>query len=140
MRQPRLWSTMSRPDTTPPETPSTDADERAPNTVLNGVIGGVVAVVLSFIPLSPILGGAVAGYLEGGDQRDGLVVGTIAGVIALIPFVLFGMLAAVILIAPGAVRLVPLLAVFLFFVAIYTVGLSALGGIVGIYVEDEFDL
>ncbi|QLD85415.1 DUF5518 domain-containing protein [Natronomonas halophila] len=131
---------MSRPDTTPPETPSTDADERAPNTILNGVIGGVVAVVLSFIPLSPILGGAVAGYLEGGDQRDGLVVGTIAGVIALIPFVLFGMLAAVILIAPGAVRLVPLLAVFLFFVAIYTVGLSALGGIVGIYVEDEFDL
>jgi hypothetical protein len=131
---------MSRPDTTPPETPSTDTDERAPNTILNGVIGGVVAVVLSFIPLSPILGGAVAGYLEGGDQRDGLVVGTIAGVIALIPFVLFGMLAAVILIAPGAVRLIPLLAVFLFFVAIYTVGLSALGGIVGIYVEDEFDL
>ncbi|MEF8807775.1 DUF5518 domain-containing protein [Natronomonas sp.] len=134
---------MSRPNTTSPETPSDevdDADEHAPNTVLNGVIGGIIAVVLSFIPLSPILGGAAAGYLEGGEERDGLVVGTIAGVIALIPFVLFGMLAAVLLIAPGGIRLLPLLAVFLFFVAIYTVGLSALGGIVGIYVKNEFDL
>jgi hypothetical protein len=134
---------MSRPDTTSPETPSDDfddADEHAPNTVLNGVIGGIVAVVLSFIPLSPIIGGAAAGYLEGGEERDGLVVGTIAGVIALIPFVLFGMLAAALLIAPGGIRLLPLLAVFLFFGAIYTVGLSALGGVVGIYVKNEFDL
>jgi hypothetical protein len=133
---------MSRPDTTSPETPSddVDADEHAPNTVLNGVIGGIIAVVLSFIPLSPVLGGAVAGYLEGGEERDGLVVGPIAGIIAFMPFVLFGLLAAVILIAPGGVRLLPLLAVFLFFVAVYTVGLSALGGVVGIYVKNEFDL
>lgn len=131
---------MSQPDPTRPETPSSETDERAPNTALNGVIGGVIAVVLSFIPLSPILGGAVAGYLEGGEERDGLVVGTIAGVIMLIPFVLFGMLAAALLIAPGGIRLLPLLAVFLFFGAIYTVGLAALGGVVGIYVKNEFDL
>lgn len=128
---------MSRPDTTPPETPSDDGDEQAPNTVLNGVIGGVVAVVLSFIPLSTVLGGAVAGYLEGGDQRDGLVVGAIAGVIALIPLVLFGMVAAVFVIAPGGFRFLLIIALLLFLGAVYTVGLSALGGAVGVYVKNE---
>lgn len=128
---------MSQPEPTQPETPSDETDERAPNTALNGVIGGVIAVVLSFIPLSPILGGAVAGYLEGGEERDGLVVGTIAGVIALIPLVLIGMVAAVFIIAPGGARLLPILVVFLFLIAIYTVGLSALGGLVGIYIKNE---
>jgi hypothetical protein len=123
--------------TEPSTADSLTGDDTTSNTVLNGLIGGVVAVVLSFIPLSPVVGGGVAGYLEGGDQRNGLAVGVIAGVVALVPFVFLGMVAAVFLIAPGGARLLPLLLVFLVFGAVYTVGLSALGGVLGIYVRDE---
>nr|WP_310918613.1 DUF5518 domain-containing protein [Haloarcula sp. S1CR25-12] len=36
------------------------------DTLLNAVIGVVASVVLGFVPFSTVLGGAVAGYLEGG--------------------------------------------------------------------------
>lgn len=36
------------------------------NTVLNAAIGAAVSVVLTVLPFSPVLGGAVAGYLERG--------------------------------------------------------------------------
>lgn len=46
-------------------------EERSPNTFFNALIGAIVSVVLGFIPFSPVLGGGIAGYLEGGDSRDG---------------------------------------------------------------------
>ncbi|MFC4248252.1 DUF5518 domain-containing protein [Natribaculum luteum] len=108
------------------------------NTLVNAVVGAVVTVVLSFLAFSPIVGGAVAGYLE---RRDGLRVGAISGAIAAIPLVtlaflfvgFFGFFATG---APGF---------FVFFAAIalpfgllYSIGLSALGGYVGVYLADEF--
>ena len=119
------------------------------DTLVNALIGAVVAVVLTFIPLSPMLGGLVAGYLEGGDRSDGIRVGAIAGVIAFLPLVgvgvlLFGFGAFFLLGGfPGAVGGVVVVFLVLFglvVVGLYTVGLSALGGWLGNYVLTDTDL
>ncbi len=62
-----------------------DDRERTPNTLLNGLVGGIVAVVFGFVPFSTVLGGGVAGYLEGGSYDDGAKAGLIAGTIAFLP-------------------------------------------------------
>lgn len=106
----------------------------------HGVIGGIVAIVLSFIPYSTVLGGAVAGYLEGGTLRDGAVVGAIAGIVALVPLTVvalfllgvFGLFAGLAGVAAGLL-VVLVLAVGL----VYTVGLGVVGGVVGAYLADR---
>lgn len=117
-------------------------DERAPNTFFNGLIGGVIGVVLSFIPLSTVIGGAVAGYLEGGDYVAGAKVGAIAGLVALIPFLfLIGIVLIWIPLAtgPAGVGIAVWAAVMfaLFFGLVYVIGLSIVGGILGAYVKRE---
>ncbi|MFC7007049.1 DUF5518 domain-containing protein [Halalkalicoccus salilacus] len=57
--------------TTRPISDVAATQESTPNTPLNALIGGVIGVVLSFIPLSTVIGGTVAGYLEGGDYTSG---------------------------------------------------------------------
>lgn len=50
----------------------------------DAIVGAVVTVVLSFVPLAPVLGGAIAGYL----RRDrGYRVGALAGLLAAVPLV-----------------------------------------------------
>lgn len=111
------------------------------NTLLNVVIGAVAGIVLSFIPLSTVLGGAVAGYLEGGDTSDGVRVGALAGLIMLIPFALFGLAFMMFILgfgtggAPIAFGLFGVM--ILLFGAVYTVGLSAVGGYLGVYIKQE---
>lgn len=116
------------------------------DTLVNALVGAVVAVVLAFIPFSPALGGAVAGYLQRGDARDGARVGGIAGAIASIPLFLLAALvfvvASFITIAPagvprGAFVVALLFVLVLVFVAVYTVGLGALGGVLGVAVADR---
>jgi len=119
--------------------------ERAPNTLLNGLIGGVVAVVLSFLPFSTVLGGAVAGYLEGGDSGHGVKVGTIAGLVSFVPIALFVSIVAFFVPVVGGPGPGPgpqltiwlgLLAVLLL-TAIYAVGFSILGGVIGVYLKEN---
>ena len=119
------------------------------DTLVNALIGAVVGLVLSFLPLSPMLGGAIAGYLEGGDRDDGVRVGAIAGVIAFLPLVGFGVLlfgfGAFFLVGGfpsrlGVVALVFLVLFGLVLLGLYTVGLSALGGWLGNYVLTDTDL
>lgn len=120
------------------------------NTLMNGLVGGVVTVLLSFIPFSPLLGGGVAGYLQKGTTSDGAKAGAVAGAIASVPVLLlvfvalfFAPLFAVVGQSgvPLAVgfAVVGLLVTVVLFVALYTVGLSVVGGAIGAYVADEMD-
>lgn len=125
---------------------------------VNSLIGGIISLVLGgFVPLVPILGGGVAGYLQGGSRNDGVKVGVIAGLIAWIPLLLLMALAATILsamnlsipimgpgdyvvgyIGEGLGTLLIVIAAILSF--IYFVGFSALGGWLGNYVKYETDV
>jgi hypothetical protein len=115
---------------------------------MNALIGAAVTVVLVFIPFSSILGGAVAGYLQGGDLRDGLTVGAIAGVFAAVPMVVFvvgvGSLVSLGLMGLGAHRPlaigVAILAFVLVFSLLYLIGLSMVGGAFGAAVSRDTDL
>ena len=117
------------------------------DTLLNAVIGGIASIVLSFVPFSPVLGGAVAGYLHGGDRGAGVRIGVYAGVVAAIPLAFFLFLVVAVFgvfalggrIGGGAV-LIPFFLFALVVAAVYTVGLSALGGWVGNYVKYDTDL
>lgn len=133
--------------TGPTGAPSSDAtpagDDRAPNTLLNALVGAVVAIVLSVLPFSTVLGGAVAGYLEGGDYRAGAKVGAISGLVAFVPFVaiagvVLALVAGTAFPGPG-VQVALWISVFLILLvaAIYTVGLGAVGGVLGIYAREE---
>lgn len=104
----------------------------------SAVGGGVVAVLTSFVPLSPVLGGAAAGYLRSRGRSAGTRV-AVAGLVAALPVVVrFGFLVGGFLVvaselALGAVTGIIVLALlFSLVVAVfYTVGLSALGGYLG---------
>ncbi|MFC7142369.1 DUF5518 domain-containing protein [Halosimplex aquaticum] len=120
------------------------------NTFLNALVGAVVtAVSASFIPFSPVLGGALAGYFQGGTRSDGLKVGAISGAIALVPVVavLFLVLSFLGFVSVGSGEGVfpfaigGVIVVFVFVaLAVYTVGLSALGGWIGNYVKYDTDV
>lgn len=116
------------------------------STLVNAIIGAAVTVVFAFLPFSPVLGGTVAGYLQRGDYREGGKVGAISGILATVPIALFvTFVAAFLTIAPavGGRTGVGLFFGFLFvviasFFLVYTVGLSALGGVIGVALADEF--
>lgn len=119
---------------------TTDGEEdQVSNTLMNALIGGVMGIVLSFVPFSTLLGGGVAGYLEGGAGKDGLRVGAIAGLIMLIPFLFFALIAFVFIagFGPRAAFFGVVLLFIMVFIAAYTVGLSVLGGYLGVYLKDE---
>ena len=118
------------------------------STWMNALIGAAVAVVLAFLPFSPLLGGGIAGYLERGDVREGAIVGGLAGLLATLPVaVLLTLLASFFAIVPmgmgvggrvGFVGIIFLVATLV--VALYTIGLGVLGGAIGSYVATETDI
>ncbi|SIR65279.1 DUF5518 domain-containing protein [Natronorubrum thiooxidans] len=103
------------------------------------VLGAVTTVVLSFIPVSPAVGGALAGYLERGESDRTVSVGTLAGLLPMLPviaillFVFGGLVTGLLAIEQAGnaivVGTVVLLSVLL--VATVGAGLGALGGYVG---------
>lgn len=119
-------------------------------TSINALLGAVATAVLSgFVSLAPMLGGAIAGYLEGGTRDDGLRVGAISGVIPLvvaIPIAAVGLFvfggAFLGMRAPMSVSLfaVVMIVVGLVFGLLYFVGLSAAGGWLGNYVKYDTDI
>lgn len=127
----------------PSSTDEPTETERAPNTFLNALVGGLVGILLSFIPFSTVLGGGVAGYLEGGDSASGAKVGALAGLISFIPFVLI--LGVVLFFVPviatpdAGVQVALWVSILLLvlFAALYTIGLSIVGGVVGVYLKEE---
>ncbi|WP_290816988.1 DUF5518 domain-containing protein [Halovivax sp.] len=103
------------------------------------LLGAFATTVLSFIPFSPALGGALAGYLERGESERTVSVGTLAGLLPLIPVlaiiasVLVGLVSGMLAIGqPGAAIAVGT-AMFFALMLIATLGavLGALGGYLG---------
>lgn len=121
------------------------------DTLLNAFIGAVATFLLSFTGISPVLGGAVAGYLNSdgtAESGDGLRVGALSGAIASIPVV--GLLLLVLVLLPflglfrfplevgiAAGGVVVFGAIVVLGGVAYTVVLSALGGLIGAYVKAE---
>lgn len=119
-----------------------DGGGRTSSTLVNGVIGALAGVVLFFLPFSTVLGGAVAGYLEGGDLRDGAVVGAVAGVVTLLPWLLLVWLAVSFIgfVEPAALSVAVLGGILVTLALGYVVGLSVVGGVLGSYARTELDL
>lgn len=103
------------------------------------VAGGVATAVLSFVPLSPTLGGALAGYLDHYDGERSVRLGALAGFLAMVPavsillFVAVGLFTGLSAVPAAGVEIVVLLAMVLaaLFVVVYGAGLGALGGYLG---------
>lgn len=119
------------------------------NTFMNAVIGAIVTIVTSpLLPLAPLAGGVVSGYLQGGDTRSGMTVGAISGLIAYIPLffilLLLGNIFAFFLAGggPGPAVVGGAGLVVIIFIAIvglvYVVVLGLVGGFIGTYLNDEF--
>jgi hypothetical protein len=116
-------------------------------TLLNAGIGAVVTLVFSFAGFSPILGGAVAGYLQQESRTSGAKVGALSGVLSFIPFLLFGFLFfGIFLNGPmmGGEMGIPaspeffILLSFLFPVfLLWNIGLGALGGYLGVVLRED---
>jgi len=128
-------------------TTSSVEPETGPSLPINGFLGGVVAVLLAFLPFSTVLGGAVAGYLQGPDRRASMKAGALAGLVALVPLVLLAFLVAgflvIVPVSPGGPGPDPRLFLtvagitILGILGIYTVGGGALGGYVGSYLKED---
>ena len=103
------------------------------------LVGGFATALLSFIPISPLFGGALSGYLERGESNRTLSVGALAGLLPVVPlvvliaFVLGGVVAGLMEIGEDSVAL--FMAVVLIFsiafTAIVAAGLGAGGGYLG---------
>lgn len=103
------------------------------------VIGAIATAFLSFLPFSPALGGALAGYLERGESERTVGVGTLAGLLPVLPalvlllFVFIGLVRGLLAVgqAGGAIVVGAAMIFAMLFVATVGAALGALGGYVG---------
>lgn len=108
-----------------------------PDAITTAVLGAVVTAVAMVVPFSPVLGGGVAGYFGGRDRRSGTVHGAYAGVLTAIPVaVLTGFLGWG-TVAAGTPILGLIVLGSVAFSLLYTVGLSAAGGYLGVALTDD---
>jgi hypothetical protein len=106
--------------------------------------GAIVTVVLSMIPFSPVLGGAVAAVRYGGGYAVGLGVGVLAGVAAAVPLAVLVVPAVWLVsylgfIAPSSSAYGVFLALVAGLFLAYTVGGSAVGGLAGVALDRHTD-
>ncbi|AHZ23318.1 MULTISPECIES: DUF5518 domain-containing protein [Haloferax] len=134
---------------TSPTTEST-LDDNGESLLFSALVGAIASLVLSPVPGSPILGGALAGYLTGTDRTlgtksgalSGLFMGLVSTLLAVVFLGFFGIF--VFASAPFDFSLgflgVATVAIFgLLIGLVYTVGLGALGGYLGAYLNEEFN-
>lgn len=116
--------------------------EAASRDVLLGAgVGAFVTVFIWYIPLSPLLGGATAGFLQGDTTEDARRAGFLSGalvpiVVLLFALVAFGFAGAQVFgrfpFGPGVAAAVSVAGI------VYAVGLGTVGGwIGGLALEDE---
>lgn len=109
------------------------------------VLGGVSTALLSFVPLSPILGGMISGYLEWFESDRTVSVGAMAGFLPTLPIIALviagsgGLVAGMMAVDEGAIGwfFVAVAVLVIFFVAVFGAGLGALGGYLGGWIADR---
>lgn len=113
-------------------------------TLIDAGWGGLVTLVLSVLPCSPLIGGAVAADRHGGGYAAGVWLGILAGIVAMVPLLVLFLPTLYIFvtvlgygIAPSSPGFGIFLALSLGFFLAYTVGLSAVGGLVGVWIGDH---
>lgn len=113
---------------------------------LHALLGAVVTVVTSFIPFSPLIGGAVAGYLHNEGTSRGTRVGFVSGIFASLPlaavfFFMFTIMSFGSLTTgefAGPMFVIIMIGLMLLIAAVYILGLSAVGGYLGaMYAESQ---
>ena len=111
----------------------------ASSTSVAVLVGAAITVVTTTdVPLSPVLGGGVAGYLDAGPRRSGLRVGALVGAVAAPVLLLVGIL----FLLPkyralGAKSPVPGLGLVAVAGIGYVLAFTTLGGYLGSYVANE---
>lgn len=109
------------------------------------VLGGVATAILSFVPFSAAIGGAIAGYLERRDSSRAVSVGALAGLLPTLPLILLmvflfgGIVSGMLSVGQNemAMFFVAILLVSVMLVAIVGAGLGAIGGYVGGWFEEN---
>lgn len=118
------------------------------DTLLNAAIGAAVTLLTSFLGVSPVLGGGVAGYLQEESRQRGALVGALCGALASIPIAGLLMLVFVLGIAVpfadpglalGGLGIVVVVVIVSVLVAAWNVALGAVGGYLGTYLREEYD-
>lgn len=112
---------------------------------VSALAGGLVTFVTVFLPLAPVAGGAVAGYLRAGDARAGARTGALAGVVTLV--LLTGLATGVLALLPvpiGARTFPDPLGLALglggALLAAYVLVSSTVGGVCGTFAASEVDI
>lgn len=127
---------------------SSFADDRGSGFWINALVGVVAAFAWSMLPLvgvlAPLVGGAVAGYLQNTGRGDGLKVGAVVGLVGTIPIVVvivvvMSFLGVVSLsegglVAGGAIGVFGIVALVV--VAVTNTAVSAAGGFLGASMAD----
>lgn len=119
--------------------------ERVSSYASFAALGAAATVFLSFVPFSPALGGAIAGYLERSHSERTVSVGTLAGVAPIVPllvflvFVLVGAVVGMLAVDQTGAAVVTGLAMFVAMLLTATVGaaLGALGGYLGGHLAEQ---
>lgn len=117
----------------------TPATESAGSYRSYAVLGAVATGILSFLPFSPVIGGAAAGYLERYETGRAVSVGALSGFLAMVPalvilvFVTFGLYAGLATVQYSNLGILAATTMLftLLFTAAYGAGLGALGGFAG---------
>ena len=108
-------------------------------TLVDAAWGALVTLLLSVIPFSSLVGGAVAANRHGGGYASGLWLGVLAGVGAMVPLLALFLPAIYIVgllglgIPPSSPGYGLFLALVFTFFLLYTVGLSGVGGLGGVW-------
>ncbi|ELZ66131.1 hypothetical protein C5B91_09585 [Haloferax sp. Atlit-10N] len=129
-------------------TDSSPGDDRE-SLLFSALVGAVASIVLSPLPGSTVLGGAISGYLTGSDRELGVKSGAVSGLFVSLVGVVLGVVVLgffsifAIGVNPRGFGLgilgIAIVALFgLALLLVYTVGLGALGGYLGAYLHEEF--
>ncbi|MDR5673163.1 DUF5518 domain-containing protein [Halalkaliarchaeum sp. AArc-GB] len=108
---------------------------------LNSAIGSIALIILFYVPLAPVLGGIVAGFLERRSLQAGARAGLLTGLIAIVPlYFALVFLVPLFSIAPFGRPTVPIDTVSfsagLFgIVVLYVIPFSTIGGVIGSYLH-----